>query len=139
MKVAVVHDWLPVFSGAERVLSEIMRVVGASDLYTLYDFLDEHDRVERDLVRRVHAELDALAPPHALGGELELERALRTRRQGSEPALLGDVRLEADLAGQRGPATAATATRQRGAGQDQGAKRHHAHLTSIARAIPELS
>ena len=44
MKVAVVHDWLPVFSGAERVLSEIMRVVGASDLYTLYDFLDEHDR-----------------------------------------------------------------------------------------------
>jgi glycosyltransferase involved in cell wall biosynthesis len=43
MNVAVVHDWLPVFSGAERVLSEIMRVVGASDLYTLYDFLDERD------------------------------------------------------------------------------------------------
>ena len=40
MKVALIHDWLPVFSGAERVLSEIMRVVGASDLYTLYDFLD---------------------------------------------------------------------------------------------------
>ena len=44
MKVALVHDWLPVFSGAERVLSEIMRVVGPSDLYTLYDFLDDHDR-----------------------------------------------------------------------------------------------
>jgi glycosyltransferase involved in cell wall biosynthesis len=44
MKVALVHDWLPVFSGAERVLAEIMRVVGASDLYTLYDFLDHHDR-----------------------------------------------------------------------------------------------
>jgi hypothetical protein len=44
MKVALVHDWLPVFSGAERVLAEIMRVVGASDLYTLYDFLDDDDR-----------------------------------------------------------------------------------------------
>ena len=43
MKVALVHDWLPVFSGAERVLAEIMRVVGASDLYTLYDFLDDRD------------------------------------------------------------------------------------------------
>jgi glycosyltransferase involved in cell wall biosynthesis len=44
MKVALVHDWLPVFSGAERVLAEIMRVVGSSDLYTLYDFLDDRDR-----------------------------------------------------------------------------------------------
>jgi glycosyltransferase involved in cell wall biosynthesis len=44
MKVALIHDWLPVFSGAERVLSEIMRVVGASDLYTLYDFLDDRER-----------------------------------------------------------------------------------------------
>jgi len=44
MRVALVHDWLPVFSGAERVLSEIMRVVGASDLYTLYDFLDDRER-----------------------------------------------------------------------------------------------
>jgi glycosyltransferase involved in cell wall biosynthesis len=43
MKVALVHDWLPVFSGAERVLAEIMRVVGSSDLYTLYDFLDDRD------------------------------------------------------------------------------------------------
>ena len=43
MKVALVHDWLPVFSGAERVLSEIMRVVGSSDLYTIYDFLDDRD------------------------------------------------------------------------------------------------
>jgi glycosyltransferase involved in cell wall biosynthesis len=44
MRVALVHDWLPVFSGAERVLSEIMRVVGPSDLYTLYDFLDDAER-----------------------------------------------------------------------------------------------
>jgi glycosyltransferase involved in cell wall biosynthesis len=44
MKVALVHDWLPVFSGAERVLSEIMGVVGASDLFTLYDFLDDQER-----------------------------------------------------------------------------------------------
>ena len=54
MKVALVHDWLPVFSGAERVLAEIMRVVGASDLYTLYDFLDERDRAAIG-ARRIYA------------------------------------------------------------------------------------
>ena len=78
MKVALVHDWLPVFSGAERVLAEIMRVVGASDLYTLYDFLDDrdraaigakknlHERAERPAVRRKILSLDVsvLSPGH---------------------------------------------------------------------------
>src|SRR5262245_2611380 len=44
MKVALVHDWLPVFSGAERVLAQIMSLVGPSDLYTLFDFLTPEER-----------------------------------------------------------------------------------------------
>ena len=39
INTALIHDWLPVFSGAEFVLSEISRIVGPSDLYTLYNFL----------------------------------------------------------------------------------------------------
>jgi glycosyltransferase involved in cell wall biosynthesis len=44
MHVALVHDWLPLFSGAEQVLAEIMRASGPSDLYTLFDFLSPEDR-----------------------------------------------------------------------------------------------
>lgn len=44
MKTAVAHDWLPVYSGAEQVISQIMNVVGRSDLYTLFDFLSSEDR-----------------------------------------------------------------------------------------------
>jgi glycosyltransferase involved in cell wall biosynthesis len=46
MKIAVVHDWLPVFGGAEQVLAEIIRTVGPTDLYTLFDFLCAEDRVK---------------------------------------------------------------------------------------------
>lgn len=52
MKTAVVHDWLPIYSGAEQVVAEIMRVLGPSDLFTLYDFLTEQDR-QRLGARRV--------------------------------------------------------------------------------------
>ncbi|MEJ0093439.1 MAG: glycosyltransferase [Methylocella sp.] len=44
MRIALVHDWLPLFSGAEQVVAQIMRVTGPSDLYTLFDFLSEEDR-----------------------------------------------------------------------------------------------
>jgi len=43
-KIAVIHDWLPLFSGAEQVVAQIMRTVGPSDLYTLFDFLSAEDR-----------------------------------------------------------------------------------------------
>ncbi len=43
MKVALVHDWLPVFSGAEQVLSAIIQSTGPIDLYTLFNFLDDGD------------------------------------------------------------------------------------------------
>ncbi len=44
MKVAVVHDWLPLIAGAERVLEQILLVFPGADVYTLFDFLDDDQR-----------------------------------------------------------------------------------------------
>lgn len=40
-RVAIVHDWCPNFRGGERVLSELCRILGGPDVFTLYDFLSE--------------------------------------------------------------------------------------------------
>jgi len=39
-----VHDWLPVYAGAERVLEQMIEVFPASDLYSLIDFVPEEQR-----------------------------------------------------------------------------------------------
>jgi glycosyltransferase involved in cell wall biosynthesis len=44
VKVAVVHDWLYVLGGAERVLKQILRCYPQADLFTLFDVLSERDR-----------------------------------------------------------------------------------------------
>lgn len=56
--IAVVHDWLPVFSGAEQVLKEIMLTVGPQDLYTLFDFLGDADHRQIGAKRIVTSYLD---------------------------------------------------------------------------------
>ena len=43
-RVAVVHDWLNVVGGAERVLEQILQVFPGADVYTLTDTLPEADR-----------------------------------------------------------------------------------------------
>lgn len=43
-RVALVHDWLPVYGGAERVLSEMIGLLPESDLFTLIDFVPATDR-----------------------------------------------------------------------------------------------
>lgn len=43
LKVAVVHDWLPVVGGAERVLEQILAVYPEADVFTLFDFLSRDD------------------------------------------------------------------------------------------------
>ncbi len=43
-RVAVVHDWLNVIGGAERVLEQILRVFPGADVYTLTDTLPAADR-----------------------------------------------------------------------------------------------
>lgn len=44
-RVAVVHDWLPVYAGAERVLEQILEVLPQADVFSLIDFLSDDERV----------------------------------------------------------------------------------------------
>lgn len=44
MKVALIHDWLVVNGGAEKVLQRLLAIFPNADLYTLVDFLEEKDR-----------------------------------------------------------------------------------------------
>ncbi len=44
LNAAVVHDWLPVYAGAERVLEQILSVLPGSQLYSLIDYLPEEQR-----------------------------------------------------------------------------------------------
>lgn len=43
-KVAIVHDWLPLLGGAEKVLEQLLEIYPDADVFTLFDFLD-HDEV----------------------------------------------------------------------------------------------
>ncbi|MGH7508222.1 MAG: glycosyltransferase family 4 protein [bacterium] len=44
MKTAIVHDWLVVYAGAERVLEQMIKVLPESDLFSLIDFLPDSAR-----------------------------------------------------------------------------------------------
>ena len=44
MRVAIVHDWLYVAGGAERVLKELLRCYPGADVFTLFDVLTDEDR-----------------------------------------------------------------------------------------------
>ncbi len=44
MKIAIVHDWLITFGGAERTLEQMLKVYPEADLFALYDFVPERDR-----------------------------------------------------------------------------------------------
>jgi glycosyltransferase involved in cell wall biosynthesis len=46
MRVAVVHDWLYVVGGAERVLAEILHCYPNADVFTLFDVLTASDRTK---------------------------------------------------------------------------------------------
>lgn len=46
--VAVVHDWLPVYAGAERVLDEMLTLLPEASLYSLIEFLSEEERAFLD-------------------------------------------------------------------------------------------
>ena len=43
-KVALVHDWLPVYGGAERVLEQMIHALPQSELFSLFEFLPEDQR-----------------------------------------------------------------------------------------------
>ena len=44
MKTAIVHDWLVVYAGAERVLEQMLKVLPQADLFSLIDFLPDSER-----------------------------------------------------------------------------------------------
>jgi glycosyltransferase involved in cell wall biosynthesis len=44
MKVAVIHDWLTVYAGAERVLEQILLCYPNADLYGVVDFIPTRER-----------------------------------------------------------------------------------------------
>jgi glycosyltransferase involved in cell wall biosynthesis len=43
-RIGFVHDWLPVYAGAERVLERMIEAFPQADLYSLIDFLPEDQR-----------------------------------------------------------------------------------------------
>ena len=44
MKVAVVHEWLTVYAGSEKVFEQILRLFPQADVFVTVDFLPEADR-----------------------------------------------------------------------------------------------
>lgn len=44
MKVAIVHDWLVVYAGAEKVLEQMVRLYPDADLFSVVDFLPADQR-----------------------------------------------------------------------------------------------
>jgi len=44
LKVAIVHDWLVTYAGAEKVLTEMLKVYPEADIFSLVDFFDDKDR-----------------------------------------------------------------------------------------------
>lgn len=44
MKIAIVHDWLVTYAGAERVLEQMIKVLPDADLFSVVDFLPETQR-----------------------------------------------------------------------------------------------
>lgn len=45
LRVAVVHDWLTTYAGAERVLEQLLLLYPHADLFSVCDFLSEQERV----------------------------------------------------------------------------------------------
>lgn len=43
-KVAIVHDWLTVYAGAEKVLEELIHILPQAELFSLVDFLPAEQR-----------------------------------------------------------------------------------------------
>jgi glycosyltransferase involved in cell wall biosynthesis len=51
MKVAIVHDWLVVSGGAEKVLEQMIACFPQADIFSLVDFLEDRSIVHNKLVK----------------------------------------------------------------------------------------
>jgi glycosyltransferase involved in cell wall biosynthesis len=52
MKIAIIHDWIVIYAGAEKVLEQIVSCFPAADIFSLVDFLSDD---ERDFIKGKHA------------------------------------------------------------------------------------
>ncbi len=43
-RVAIVHDWLPLYGGAERVLEQMLKVFPQADLFSIFDAIPAEQR-----------------------------------------------------------------------------------------------
>lgn len=43
-RIAIVHDWLPLYGGAERVLEQILALFPTADLFSIVDFIPDGER-----------------------------------------------------------------------------------------------
>ena len=53
MKIALIHDWLIVNAGAEKVIKEILEIFPNADIFSLVDFLNDKDR--KDILQGKYA------------------------------------------------------------------------------------
>ena len=44
MKIAIIHDWLETYAGAERVLEQMIALYPTADVFSLVDFVAPKDR-----------------------------------------------------------------------------------------------
>lgn len=53
MKIAIIHDWLVTYAGAERVLEQMLNVFPNAEIYSMVNFLsnDKHDFIKNKEVR----------------------------------------------------------------------------------------
>lgn len=52
-KIAIVHDWLPLIGGAERVLEHMLKVYPDADVYTLFNFLSD-EQIRELGIKKLH-------------------------------------------------------------------------------------
>ncbi len=53
-RAAIVHDWLPLVGGGEKVVAEMASLFPNSEIYTLFDFLTDEERAAVTAGRPVH-------------------------------------------------------------------------------------
>lgn len=44
IRIAIIHDWLTVYAGAEKTLEQLLKLYPHADIFTIVDFLPEKDR-----------------------------------------------------------------------------------------------
>jgi glycosyltransferase involved in cell wall biosynthesis len=44
MKIAIIHDWLVTYAGAERVLEQIIKIYPNADIFSIVDFIPDNQR-----------------------------------------------------------------------------------------------